>query len=441
MNNVLIFHLESVNNFLFDTHREWFKNLNMFLNESTYFKNYYSTATSTYMVISDLFYGDMTPFEESKSLDDMLTLQGKNDTFIEKLRSSGYNIGCYCYGFQDQEEAYKYLGKYFYDNEMYVTVLDKDKILQKMTDQINNNSGFVIYFNDSEGHWSGIDIIGDGDTSSVELYKKKYCMMDDTFGDVLQTLKQSGRYEETLIIVYGDHGDDIYSHGLHDGYTHAIEPYSFMVNCPLLIKNYNGLCIPETALLSTVDIYDMVLLNNVSLRTKKEVVYSRNLFKGQKTCRASFNKSYMVSNGIYTILVSNKGLKMYNNEIDVLNGRNLLDFFYINSSGDIIYNTSFDYMLGSHYKKFMTSYTVENIRDNYKVLYCSLSEYIIFLYGNSSDMNMHAIDYSDDVKNNRLKIRLLFRKSLHNSKNLIKMVLPEYCYGIIRKGILKYLSW
>jgi hypothetical protein len=57
--NLVVIHLESLNSVLYMLHREWFPNINKFVSQSTYYDNYYSTATSTNMVITDLVYGTM----------------------------------------------------------------------------------------------------------------------------------------------------------------------------------------------------------------------------------------------------------------------------------------------------------------------------------------------------------------------------------------------
>ena len=56
MKNIVLFHLESLNNVIFNMNQECFPNLRNFIKDATYYPNYYSTATSTYMVITDLFF-------------------------------------------------------------------------------------------------------------------------------------------------------------------------------------------------------------------------------------------------------------------------------------------------------------------------------------------------------------------------------------------------
>ena len=61
--NLLIIHLESLNLINYRVNRELFPNLHKWEQQSLSFSKYYSTATSTYMVMSDMAYGDMDHHE------------------------------------------------------------------------------------------------------------------------------------------------------------------------------------------------------------------------------------------------------------------------------------------------------------------------------------------------------------------------------------------
>ena len=70
MKNLLIIHLESLNNYNFLLNKYLFPFLNEIETQSVSFKKYFSTATSTLMTIGDLLYGGMDQYETSSSLDD-----------------------------------------------------------------------------------------------------------------------------------------------------------------------------------------------------------------------------------------------------------------------------------------------------------------------------------------------------------------------------------
>ncbi|MFC4989694.1 sulfatase [Saliphagus infecundisoli] len=64
-------------------------------------------------------------------------------------------------------------------------------------------------------------------------YRKEVEYFDVELGKFLQKLKEEGEWEDTLIIVVGDHGDEFYEHGL---YGHGNLPYDELTHVPLLVK-------------------------------------------------------------------------------------------------------------------------------------------------------------------------------------------------------------
>jgi arylsulfatase A-like enzyme len=80
--------------------------------------------------------------------------------------------------------------------------------------------------------------------------------MDLQFGRLLQTLKDLGVYDDTVIIVVADHGEGL---GNHDQWFHRIL-YQEQIRVPLIMRlpgGPGGRVVPE--LVSTTDIYPTVL--------------------------------------------------------------------------------------------------------------------------------------------------------------------------------------
>ena len=73
--NYILFHVESLNSIVLQHYSELFPNIRKLINISTYYEKYYSTSTSTYMVVTDLFYGDAKQFEEAKKLEDIFCIK------------------------------------------------------------------------------------------------------------------------------------------------------------------------------------------------------------------------------------------------------------------------------------------------------------------------------------------------------------------------------
>ena len=411
--NIIIFHLESLNSLVFQLHPELFPNLRKIMEISTYYSNYYSTATSTNMVITDLFFGDSSQFEKVDSLKKVFSVKTSKPTLLEHLKNNGYYIKqfyyCYCDGDAKDLCDRLCMGSDFWlnDNPML------DEFSLEFEKSVSVNQKFAFFVHDDESHISHIHQYDRHDLSNDELYLYRFEQLDKTVGRLFSVLRSNGRLDETVVILYGDHGDDFFSHGMHDGYFHAIEPYSFITHCPLFVYNpgeSNGV---DTGLLSAINIYKLALsyvgLNDCKIENK--FVFSRNLFSKQKLCKNSFNKSYSVTDGRYTLIVSNDGLKMYNNTIDVLNGKNLLDFFVLKDA-NLKFALKNNYYTSTHIKCFLTEKYKRELIDEFGVLYEQLTMHINNIYDNElNGMDFLKIDYSFEKHHIRNELFLRYIRS------------------------------
>ena len=66
-----------------------------------------------------------------------------------------------------------------------------------------------------------------------ELYRAEVRYVDDRIGRYLGTLKELGLYDDSLIIVTNDHGEEFWDHGSVD---HGHTLYNEMIQAPLIIK-------------------------------------------------------------------------------------------------------------------------------------------------------------------------------------------------------------
>jgi len=67
----------------------------------------------------------------------------------------------------------------------------------------------------------------------TKLYRGMAQYADRHFGELVDQLKQLGLYEDSLIMVLGDHGE---SFGEHGQFAHAGVPYAEQIHVPLVIK-------------------------------------------------------------------------------------------------------------------------------------------------------------------------------------------------------------
>ena len=65
------------------------------------------------------------------------------------------------------------------------------------------------------------------------LYDQEIYLNDLSFGNLLETLKSMGRYDDALILFTADHGEEFFDHG---GVGHGITLYNEMIQIPFVLK-------------------------------------------------------------------------------------------------------------------------------------------------------------------------------------------------------------
>ncbi|MEL7059644.1 MAG: sulfatase-like hydrolase/transferase, partial [Acidobacteriota bacterium] len=66
-----------------------------------------------------------------------------------------------------------------------------------------------------------------------DLYQGEIAYVDENFGIVVRTLEELGEWENTLVVIVGDHGEGI---GEHQEYTHSMVAYEGTVRVPLIVR-------------------------------------------------------------------------------------------------------------------------------------------------------------------------------------------------------------
>ncbi|MGH2570995.1 MAG: sulfatase-like hydrolase/transferase, partial [bacterium] len=67
----------------------------------------------------------------------------------------------------------------------------------------------------------------------VLRYDREIRMLDDYFGRLLDRLREKGLYDDSIVILTSDHGEELLEHG---GWTHGRALYQESVHVPLLVK-------------------------------------------------------------------------------------------------------------------------------------------------------------------------------------------------------------
>jgi arylsulfatase A-like enzyme/uncharacterized membrane protein YbhN (UPF0104 family) len=92
------------------------------------------------------------------------------------------------------------------------------------------------------------------------LYRGEIAHLDEQFGKLLAMLEEKGLYDDTLIAVTADHGEEFAEHG---GFWHGLTLYDEQIHVPLLIKWSRGATKPaegaEAGLARSIDIAPTLL--------------------------------------------------------------------------------------------------------------------------------------------------------------------------------------
>jgi len=67
----------------------------------------------------------------------------------------------------------------------------------------------------------------------ISGYRDEVAYWDEQFGELLRGLRELGLYDDTIIIVTADHGDEFLEHG---GFSHARKLFDELLHVPLLIR-------------------------------------------------------------------------------------------------------------------------------------------------------------------------------------------------------------
>jgi arylsulfatase A-like enzyme len=109
----------------------------------------------------------------------------------------------------------------------------------------------------SKEYNSGARGIDDDEWEAIRgLYDAEIAHIDDQLGRLFDWLKETGRWDDTMVVVCADHGE---LHGEHDLYGHEFCLYDPLVNVPLLVKHPELEADRRDDQVELVDLYHTVL--------------------------------------------------------------------------------------------------------------------------------------------------------------------------------------
>ena len=368
MKNLILVHLESVSELILKTNADLFPNINNIIQESIYYKNYYSSATSTLMVMSDICYGGMYR-ERCTKLENNFNNVGEHTSLFDELKSREYCVKGIIW---PRITTYsKIINGHILGKDMEVEAAGNyENFIESIEKSIKLKEPFALFIGNFVSHVSYRDSAEIKGSNSYNKWKEGYRRIDDTCGKIFELLKKKGKIEETIVVFYGDHGDDYWGHRLHNGYIHAIEPYSSIIHTPLIIWDAVRKKEVEHKLISTLDIKTQIinlLFDNRAERDRK-YIFSRNIYANQKNDVMSLSKGYAVATEQYILLVSTRGLELYNIDMDPANTCNLLEFFTMDAKGSIKFKSNFKNIRSMHFRNFFTDREVRHLKQIYKQL-------------------------------------------------------------------------
>ena len=344
MKNLVILHLESISRQRLAAFATALPHTMRLLREALVFENFFASATSTRMVLGYLFHGNDFEFDTASTFDGMQAA-ANNPHLFSVLHGRGYNADLICLNGFHHIRPIKLrswpddLPPIWETNEFPALIARFDTLTDKPT--------FAIYVWDLITHIEHSLALAPHADGLTDQIRRACAVADDAVGKMREILERKGLFDNTTIILFGDHGDDAWTHGFKGGMTHGGEPYTDVIWTPLAIRDPQLAPGTVERLASTVDIAPTCLSllgvdatfafphsgRDLLQQGTAEIAYSQNLTANQSTGPAGIDKAFSVTDKTYTLMASRHGLELYAHRLDPANHCNLLHFFTMDKSG------------------------------------------------------------------------------------------------------------
>lgn len=387
--NIIFIHLESLNQNIF-AKRQWFPCLNKVYKHSLSLNNFISSATSSIMALSDLIHGDDNTMEHNQSLEIGVTVRRSQPPLFDQLATYGYKtlgVG-YPNNWADINNVWSDKHKYRWCN-------NAKEMIDCAEDVVKANVPFALYFWNLSSHLCYIDSIKASGKHSFDRWQKGYQSMDATVGMIFQLLTKYKQLENTIVIGFGDHGDDFWNHGFNGGFAHGIEPYTSLVHTPAFIFNSGFQAKEINHMVSLVDLKKTSLQllgiaeevdhpspGYFALSGTREFCYSRNLFANQKEQSPNnpLKKGYSITSDYFHLLKVDGRYKMFAWQTDSGNQFDLLSILDSKQDGSINLDAfSRGRKVGAHphIKNFLPADSGKVIVDNFQIMKDNLEKWTL----------------------------------------------------------------
>lgn len=350
MKNFVILHLESISRQRLAGFESAFPNVCRLMREGLVFNNFFSSATSTLMVVSYLFYGNDFEFDTETQFTGMRPRQNNHNLF-SSLQGRGYHANLIC--LNAFHATHPTTSRAWSDDLPPVWGTNDFPSLFARFDELTDMQPFAIYVCDLVTHIDHSLALAPHSNGLTDQIWRSCGIADDAAGAMLATLERKGLLDNTTFVVYGDHGDDFWMHGFKGGMVHATEPYTGMTWTPLAIRDPDLTAGANENLASTIDI-GPTCLALLGIHEPAAFPYSgTNLFEGARDHVFSQNftanqpdnmtlgipQAFAVTDKTYVLLASSRGLELYAYHLDPGNHCNLLRFFDIAPDGRLAFRS------------------------------------------------------------------------------------------------------
>jgi hypothetical protein len=382
---VVLLHLESISTELFSRFSEDFPALRALRARSTTFSNFFTTCPSSVTTFADVMYGNTSELEHIEEFDaEGNRPSGYEAHLMDVLREGGYR----CHGlggppiWRDDINGWGIFGS----GAPFEWLDDSDGFHARLREIIASPdpAPFAIYVWDLLSHLSYSGHAKPEELDGFSRIRTGYQALDATVAVVQEALAARGM-DDTIIVAFGDHGDELWTHGTHFGFCHAFEPYTDITRTPASVYVPGAQPAELPHITSTADIKRTILdLTGIRVDEPSRWDSGCNMFDGgRKTapCRTLFAnqrpnkalpKCYSVSNAEYSLIAGPKGLEMYNFRMDPTNHNNLLTFFDLGADGSLTFNNRG--VTHSHFRRTFNAALVAVIQRQFQSLVAVLAE-------------------------------------------------------------------
>jgi hypothetical protein len=344
MKNLVILHLESISRQRLAAFATALPHTTRLLGEALVFDNFFASATSTLMVVGYLFHGNDFEYDTASAFEGMLP-EVNNPNLFCILRDRGYNADLLCLnGFQHVRPIQ--LRSWAGGLPPVWGTSDFPALLARF-DALTDAAPFAIYVWDLITHIEHSLALAPHANGLTDQLRRACAVADDAVGEMRAILERKGLLENTTIVLYGDHGDDAWTHGFKGGMIHGTEPYTNIIWTPLAIRDRALAPGVVDHLASTIDIAPTCLsLLDVDvslsfpcsgtdlLHRPGDFAFSQNFTANQPDNPANgITKAFCVTDRTHALLASSRGLEMYAHRLDPGNQCNLLHFFALDPTG------------------------------------------------------------------------------------------------------------